>query len=178
MMAFLLFLDVCFQTKQKNLENKASLVKAAQGKDAKGKAAKGKAVKGKDAKCKAAQGKAAQPSDIGLNIGIVPQQLSLVDSNPITQIRPDLKERDENLCRKTYDYVACKERSEQVDNQNGFTRDDEPEDEQDGSGTSDKATSVCDDIDEAKVAADDNAKATSVHDDVGVPDAAADDNEK
>ncbi|GJV40234.1 hypothetical protein Tco_1418674 [Tanacetum coccineum] len=39
-----------------------------------------------------------------------------------------------------------------------------------------KATSVCDDIDEADVAADDNAKATSVHDDVGVPDAATDDN--
>ncbi|GKD63665.1 phospholipase-like protein, partial [Tanacetum coccineum] len=41
-----------------------------------------------------------------------------------------------------------------------------------------KATSVCDDINEADAAADDNAKATSVHDDVGVPDAAADDNAK
>ncbi|GJT00076.1 hypothetical protein Tco_0821245 [Tanacetum coccineum] len=40
------------------------------------------------------------------------------------------------------------------------------------------ATSVCDDINEADVAADDNAKATSVHDDVGVPDATADDNAK
>nr|GFD34930.1 phospholipase-like protein [Tanacetum cinerariifolium] len=59
------FLRRVFPDKAKNLENKASLVKAAQGKDAKGKAAKGKAVKGKDAKCKAAQGKAAQPSDIG-----------------------------------------------------------------------------------------------------------------
>ncbi|GJR03317.1 hypothetical protein Tco_0526301 [Tanacetum coccineum] len=52
--------DVCFRTKQKNLENKASLGKAAQGKAAKGKAAKGKA-----AKRKAAQGKASQPSDKG-----------------------------------------------------------------------------------------------------------------
>ncbi|GJX09525.1 hypothetical protein Tco_0199384 [Tanacetum coccineum] len=41
-----------------------------------------------------------------------------------------------------------------------------------------KATSVCDDINEADAAADDNAKATSVHDDVGVPDAAVDDNAK
>ncbi|GKB45587.1 hypothetical protein Tco_0896340, partial [Tanacetum coccineum] len=39
-------------------------------------------------------------------------------------------------------------------------------------------TSVCDDINEADAAADDNAKATSVHDDVGVPDATADDNAK
>nr|GEX30073.1 hypothetical protein [Tanacetum cinerariifolium]GEX30080.1 hypothetical protein [Tanacetum cinerariifolium] len=116
-----------------------------------------------------------------------------VDSNPITQIRPDLKERDENWCRKTYDYVACKERSEQVDDQNEFTRDDEPEVEQDRSGASDiasaeakfeetkstrEATSVCYDIDEDDVATDDNAKATSVHDDVVGPDAAADDNAK
>ncbi|GKB58792.1 hypothetical protein Tco_0914978 [Tanacetum coccineum] len=41
-----------------------------------------------------------------------------------------------------------------------------------------KATRVCDDIDEADAATDDNVKATSVHDDVGVPDAAADDNAK
>nr|GEW78292.1 hypothetical protein [Tanacetum cinerariifolium] len=79
------------------------------------------------------------------------------------------------------------------DDRNGFTRDDEPEAEQDGSGTSDRAsaeakfkqtkstreaTSVCDDIDEADAAVDDNEKATSVHDDVGVPDAAVDDNAK
>nr|GEV81078.1 phospholipase-like protein [Tanacetum cinerariifolium] len=161
------------------------------------------------------------------------------DSNPITQIRPDLKERDENSCRKTYDSVACKERSEQVDDRNGFTHDDKPEAKQDGSGASDRAsveakfeetkstrevaleeeldlwkssyvelesyyknleatveiarknspgfsfptpnaktTSVCDDIDEADVVADDNAKGTSVHNDVGVPDAATDDNAK
>nr|GEW73246.1 hypothetical protein [Tanacetum cinerariifolium] len=149
------------------------------------------------------------------------------------------KERDENWCRKTYDYVACKERSKQVDDRNGFTRDDKPKAEQDGSGASDrasarskfeetkstrevaleeelnlwksryvklesyykkleasveiarknssglsllnpnaKATSVCDDTDEADATADDNSKATSVHDDVGVPDSAADDNVK
>ncbi|GJV46134.1 hypothetical protein Tco_1430670 [Tanacetum coccineum] len=41
-----------------------------------------------------------------------------------------------------------------------------------------KATRVCDDIDEADAATDDNVKATSVHDDVGVPDAATDDNAK
>nr|GEU88185.1 hypothetical protein [Tanacetum cinerariifolium] len=34
----------------------------------------------------------------------------------------------------------CKERSEHVDDQNGFTRDDELEAEQDGSGTSDRAS--------------------------------------
>ncbi|GKF94018.1 hypothetical protein Tco_0283718, partial [Tanacetum coccineum] len=44
--------------------------------------------------------------------------------------------------------------------------------------TNAKATSVCDDIDEADAAADDNSKATSVHDDVGLPDAAADINVK
>nr|GEZ09797.1 hypothetical protein [Tanacetum cinerariifolium] len=115
----------------------------------------------------------------------------------------------------------CKERSEHVDDRNGFTRDDEPEAEQDGSGTLDrasakakfeetkstrevaleeeldlwksryvelesyyknleasveiarknspglsfptpnaKATSVCDDIDEADAATNDNAKAS------------------
>ncbi|GJZ99308.1 hypothetical protein Tco_0671859 [Tanacetum coccineum] len=243
------FLRRVFSDKAKNLENKASL-----GKAAKGKAAKGKAAKGKDAKRKAAQGKATQPSDIEtltptsrkrilLNYQRTPYTdllgLSRQDSNPITQIRPDLKERDENWCRKMYDYVACKERSEQVDDQNGFTCDDEPEAAQDGSGTSDrasagakveetkstrevalkeeldlwksryvklesyyknleasveiarknspglsfptpnaKAMSVCDDIDEADTAADDNEKATSVHDDVDVPDAAADDNAK
>ncbi|GKC04827.1 hypothetical protein Tco_0996437 [Tanacetum coccineum] len=41
-----------------------------------------------------------------------------------------------------------------------------------------KATSLCDDIDEADDAVDYNAKATSVHDDFGVPNAAADDNAK
>nr|GEV50916.1 hypothetical protein [Tanacetum cinerariifolium] len=101
-----LFLSRVFSDKAKNLENKASLGKAAKGKDAKGKAAKaknlenkaslGKAAKGKDAKGKAAK---------GLDIGIVPQQLSLV-----------------------------------VDDQNGFTHDDEPEAEQDGSGASDRAS--------------------------------------
>nr|GEV15426.1 hypothetical protein [Tanacetum cinerariifolium] len=175
------FLRRVFPDKPKNLENKASLGKVAQGK-----AAKGKVAKGKDAKHKAAQGKAAQPSDIGLDIGIVPQQLS-------PMIQPDLKERDENWCRKTYDYVTCNERSEQVDDRNRFTRDDEPEAEQNGSGASDRAsarakfkeikstrevTCVCDDINEADAAVDDNAKATSVHDDVGVPDATADDNAK
>ncbi|GKC26270.1 hypothetical protein Tco_1033564 [Tanacetum coccineum] len=94
-----------------------------------------------------------------------------------------------------------------VDDRNGFTRDDEPEAEQDESGASDRAsagakveetkstrevaleeeldlwksryaTSVCDDINEADAAVNDNAKATSAHDDVGVPDAAADDNAK
>ncbi|GJS62769.1 hypothetical protein Tco_0677333 [Tanacetum coccineum] len=84
------FLIRVFPDKAKNLENKASLGKAAQGK-----AAKGKAAKGKDAKCKAAQ---------GLDIGIVPQQLSLVDD------------------------------------QNRFTREDEPEAEQDGSAASDRAS--------------------------------------
>nr|GEV84773.1 phospholipase-like protein [Tanacetum cinerariifolium] len=117
-----------------------------------------------------------------------------MDLNPVTQIRSDLKERDENWCRKMYDYVACKERSEQVDDQNGLTRNDEPEVEQDGSASvkiarknlpglsfltpNAKATSVCDDIDEADAATDDNAKSTSVRDDVGVLDAAADDNAK
>nr|GEU95076.1 hypothetical protein [Tanacetum cinerariifolium] len=252
------FLRCVFPEKAKNLENKASLGKAAQVKAAKGKAAKGKAAKGKDAKRKAAQGKAAQPRDIGdthsvtildlrsliwddekwkklsvedfirvcllyiseqifmrqedkkvvnnsflrlvedlaawddfswgeyyweefykkavnlidnhrdthtnfkkknpsklstysiygfawafkasLDVGIVSQQLSQVDSNLITWIRPDLKKRDENWCRKTYDYVACKETSEQVDDRNGFNRDDEPEVEQDGSGASNRAS--------------------------------------
>ncbi|GKC89127.1 hypothetical protein Tco_1149776 [Tanacetum coccineum] len=123
----------------------------------KGKAAKGKAAKGKAAKRKAAQGKAAQPSDKGdtHNVTILDLRLliwddekwkklsvedSIRDSNPITQIRPDLKERDENWCRKTYDYVTCKERSKQVDDQNGFTHDDEPEAKQDGSGASDRAS--------------------------------------
>nr|GEU97536.1 hypothetical protein [Tanacetum cinerariifolium] len=64
----------------------------------------------------------------------------IADLNPITQIRPDLKERNENWYRKMYDYVAYKERSEQVDDRNGFTRNDEPEAEQDGSGTSDRAS--------------------------------------
>ncbi|GKB24235.1 hypothetical protein Tco_0863636 [Tanacetum coccineum] len=126
-------------------------------------------------------------------------QLFRPDSNPITQIRPTLKERYENWCRKSYDYVACKEKSEQVDDQNGFTRDDEPEAEQDGSGTSDRASAGAKVeetkstreialeeeldlprvfVDEADVAADDNAKATSVRNDVGVPNAAADGNAK
>ncbi|GKC35690.1 hypothetical protein Tco_1048074, partial [Tanacetum coccineum] len=314
-------------SKKKKLENKASLGKAAQGKAAKGKAAIGKAAKGKAAKHKAAkrkaaQGKGTQPSDKGDTHSMTILDLrsliwddekwkklsvedSIHDSNPITQIRPTLKERDENGYRKMYDHVACKEKSEQADNQNGFSRNDKLEAEQDGSGASDrasagakveetkstkevalkeeldlwksrcvelesyyknlqasveiarknspgmsfptpnakatnvcddideadapagdnakvvleeeldlwksryiklesyyknmeasveiarknspvlsfptpnaKAMSVCDDIDEADVAADDNAKATSVHDDVGVPDATVDDNAK
>nr|GEY72213.1 RNA-directed DNA polymerase, eukaryota [Tanacetum cinerariifolium] len=189
------FLRRVFLDKAKNLENKASLGKSAQGKAAKGKAAKGKAAKGKVAKHKAAQGKAAQPSDKGDTHNVTILDLrsliwddekwkklsvedSIRDSNPITQIRLDLKKRYENLCRKTYDYVACKERSEQMNDRNGFTRDDETEAEQDRSGASNRATSGCDDIDEVDAAADDNAKDTSVHDDVGVPDAAIDDNEK
>nr|GEX19445.1 phospholipase-like protein [Tanacetum cinerariifolium] len=141
------FLRRVFPDKAKNLENKASLGKATQGKAAKGKAAK------------------------GLDIGIVPQQLSLVDD------------------------------------QNGFTCDDEHEAKPDGSRASDRvsakakveetkstrevaleeeldlwksryATSVCDDIDEADAAADDNAKAMSVYDDVGIPNATTDDNAK
>nr|GEW94557.1 putative reverse transcriptase domain-containing protein [Tanacetum cinerariifolium] len=120
----------------------------------------------------------------GLDIGIVPQQLSLV-----------------------------------VDNRNGFTRDDEPEAEQDGSDASDRASAgvkfketkstrevalkeelnlwKCRYVElesyyknlkaTVKIARKNshglsfpthNAKATSVHDDVGVPDAATDDNAK
>ncbi|GJV99507.1 NAC domain-containing protein [Tanacetum coccineum] len=67
-------------------------------------------------------------------------QLFGLDSNPITQIRPILKERDENWCRKSYAYVACKEKSEQVNNQNRFTHDDKPEARQDGSSASDRAS--------------------------------------
>nr|GEU41921.1 copia protein [Tanacetum cinerariifolium] len=178
------FIRRVFLDKAKNLENKASLGKAAQGKAAKGKAAKGKAAKGKDAKRKAAQGKAAQPCDIGDTHN---------DSNLITQFRPNLKERDENWCRKIYDYVVCKERSKQVDDQNRFTLDDEPDAEQDGSGALDKAsvgakfeetrstreaTRVHDDVGVPDAVADDNAKATSVFDDIDEADVAADDNAK
>nr|GEY94911.1 retrotransposon protein, putative, unclassified [Tanacetum cinerariifolium] len=174
------FLRRVFSDKANNLENKASLGKATKGKVAKGKAAKGKA----------AQGKAAKTSDIGLDIGIVPQQLSL---------------REMRTGVEKYDRVACKERSEHVDDQNGFTCDDEHKAKPDGSGASDRAsakakveetkstrevaleeeldlwksryaTSVCDDIDEADAAADDNAM--SVYDDVGIPDATTDDNAK
>nr|GFB32301.1 hypothetical protein [Tanacetum cinerariifolium] len=118
---------------------------------------------------------------IDLDIGIIPQQLSLV-------IRLDLKERDENWCRKTYDYVAYKERSKQVDDRNGFTRDDKPKAEQNGSGTSDRAKSYYKNLEASVEIArknspglsfpTPNAKATSVHDDVGVPDVAVDDNAK
>ncbi|GKC51133.1 hypothetical protein Tco_1073878 [Tanacetum coccineum] len=104
------FLSHVFSDKENNLENKASL----------GKAAKDKAAKGKAAKRKAAQDLLGH---------------SRQDSNPITQIRPNLKDRDENWCIKRYDYVACKEISEQVDDQNGFIRNDEPKAEQDRSGT-------------------------------------------
>ncbi|GJT49344.1 hypothetical protein Tco_0975501 [Tanacetum coccineum] len=115
--------------------------------------------------------------------------------------------RREGFEKRNYPQLFEPERSEQVDDWNGFTRDDEPEAEQDGSGASDrasagakvketkstkekdspglsfptpnaKATSVCDDIDEADATTNDNAKAMSVHDDVGVPNAAADDNAK
>ncbi|GJR37148.1 hypothetical protein Tco_1212832 [Tanacetum coccineum] len=134
---------------------------------------------------------------------------SPTDSNPITQIRPDLKERDENGCRKTYDYVVYRASARAKFKETKSTREVALEEELDlwksryvelesyyknleasveiarknSPGLSfptpnAKATSVCDDIDEADAAADDNAKATSVHDDVGVPDAAADDNAK
>nr|GEV67805.1 hypothetical protein [Tanacetum cinerariifolium] len=130
-----------------------------------------------------------------------------LDSNIITHIRPGLKERDENWCRKMYDYVTCKERSEHLNRWmtemgslvmmnlklnkiyvklESYYKNLEASVEiarKNSNGLSfltpnAKATSVCDDINEADVAADDNAKATSVHDDVGVPDVATDDNSK
>nr|GFA04524.1 hypothetical protein [Tanacetum cinerariifolium] len=41
--------------------------------------------------------------------------------------RLTLKELDENWCRKSYNYVACKEKYEHVEYQDGFTHDDEPD---------------------------------------------------
>ncbi|GKA60186.1 hypothetical protein Tco_0759593 [Tanacetum coccineum] len=112
---------------QGKLEYKASLGKAARCKVVEGKAANGTAAKVKPAKHIVAQ---------GLDIGIVPNsyhwwckesevmprclawkrrkgfekrnypQLFGPDSNPITKLRPTLKELDENWCRKSYDYVV------------------------------------------------------------------------
>nr|GEU59471.1 hypothetical protein [Tanacetum cinerariifolium] len=201
------FLRRVFPDKAKNLENKASLGKAAQDKVARGKATKGKAAKSKDAKRKAAQGKAPQPSNIESEV--IPRclawtrrkgfkkrsypQLFRSDSNLITHIRPDLKKRDENWYRKMYDYVACKERSEQAtsvcddidetdtaadDNAKAMSVCDDIHEADAAADDNAKAMSVCDDIHEADAAADDNAKVTNVHDDIGVSDAAADDNAK
>nr|GEY40238.1 hypothetical protein [Tanacetum cinerariifolium] len=90
---------------------------------------------------KAAKGKAAQPSDKGLDIGIVPQQLSLVDSNPTTKLQPTDAEMGQNWYRKSYDYLNSKEKSIQMDELDGVSQDDESDSNtrQDGCGATVKA---------------------------------------
>nr|GEW01076.1 phospholipase-like protein [Tanacetum cinerariifolium] len=50
-----------------------------------------------------------------LDIGIVPQQLSLVDSNPTTKLQPTDAEMGQNWYRKPYDCLDGKEKSVQLD---------------------------------------------------------------
>nr|GEU84335.1 hypothetical protein [Tanacetum cinerariifolium] len=192
----------------------ASLGKAAQGKDAKGKATKGKVAKGKDAKRNAAKEqtfmgqedkKVVNNSFLRLVEDLAAwddfswgeyyweefykKAVNLIDNHRDTHTNFQKKNPSKLPTYSIYRFAWAFK----VDGQNGFTHDDEPEAEQDGSGASDgasarakfeetistrEATSVCDDIDEADAAADDNAKATSVNEDVGVPDAATDDNAK
>ncbi|GJT88220.1 putative reverse transcriptase domain-containing protein [Tanacetum coccineum] len=124
------FLRRVFPDKAKNLEKKASLGKAAQGKAAKVKLRK---VKMQNVKLYKVWILESFPNSYhwwSKESKVIPRCLAWTRR----------KERDKNWCRKLYDYVACKERSEQVDDQNRFTRDDEPEAEQDGSGASDRAS--------------------------------------
>ncbi|GJY13433.1 hypothetical protein Tco_0382742 [Tanacetum coccineum] len=143
-----------------------------------------KASFGKVAQGKAAEGKAAKRKFTqGLDIGI----------------------RDEKGCRNLYDYVACKENSKHVDDQDGFTRYDEPNsyDGQDVSGASYRAkdsyevmkhadiSSAGTQVEETKSTTEIALEkrliynnhihfilATIVRDDVGVPDSIVNDNEK
>ncbi|GJX50457.1 hypothetical protein Tco_0277302 [Tanacetum coccineum] len=220
------FLDKAKNLENKASLGKAAQGKAAKGKAAKGKAAKGKDAKRKAAQGKAAQPsdigdthsvtildlrsliwdnekwkKLSVEDSMCVCLLYMSEQIFMgqevkKDSNPITQIRLDLKERDENWCRKTYDYVVCTERSEQVDDRNGFTHDDEPKAEQDRSGASDRASAgakVKETKSTREVALEEeldlknspglsfptpNAKATSVCDDIDETDAATDDNAK
>ncbi|GKA39894.1 hypothetical protein Tco_0732487 [Tanacetum coccineum] len=93
-------------------------------------------------------------------------QLFGPDSNPITKLRPTLKELDENWCRKSYDYVvgfSIQAMSDSDENEGPFPI----------TNVNVKDTSVRDDVGVPDAAVDYNAKDTSVCDDVGVPDAAA-----
>nr|GEW61408.1 phospholipase-like protein [Tanacetum cinerariifolium] len=156
------FLRRVFSDKAKNMENKNSL-----GKAIKGKAAKGKVAKGKDAKHKATQGKAAQLSDI--DRVSAKAKFEETKSNREVALEEEL-----DLWKSRYveleSYYKNLEASVEIarKNSHGLSF----------STPNTKATSVCDDIDEADAVADDNAKATSVHDDVGVPNVVADDNAK
>ncbi|GKD77464.1 hypothetical protein Tco_1340085 [Tanacetum coccineum] len=139
-----LFLRHVFPDKAKNLENKASLGKVAQGKAAKGKAAKGKAAKGKDekgkdAKRKAAQGKVAQPSDIGdtHSVTILDLRSLICDDEKWKKLSVEDSIRVCLLYMSKQIFMGQEDKK--VDDRNGFTRDDEPEAEQDGSGASDCA---------------------------------------
>ncbi|GJY64636.1 hypothetical protein Tco_0466096 [Tanacetum coccineum] len=79
-------------------------------------------------KDKAAKGKAAQQSvtikDLGLDIGIFLQQLSL-DSNPTTKLQPTDAKMGQNWYRRLYDYLDVKEKSVPLDDLGGVSQDDE-----------------------------------------------------
>nr|GEW56815.1 hypothetical protein [Tanacetum cinerariifolium] len=78
---------------------------------------------------KAVKFKAAKPSvmikDLGLDIRIFPQQLSLVDSNPTTKLQPTDAEMGQNWYRRSYDYLDVKEKSVPLGDLGGISQDDE-----------------------------------------------------
>ncbi|GJX97940.1 hypothetical protein Tco_0354959 [Tanacetum coccineum] len=125
------FVRRLFPDKLKKLEkNKAGLEEAAKGKAAQPSDKSDKdsvtiGYLGERVPDKAVKGKAAQPSDkgdkvsvtirdLGLDIGIVPQQLSL-DSNATTKLQPTDAEMGQNWYRKSYDCLNDKEKSIQLD---------------------------------------------------------------
>ncbi|GKD65373.1 hypothetical protein Tco_1307481 [Tanacetum coccineum] len=202
------FLRRVFLDKAKKLENKASLGKVAQGKAVEGKAAKGKAVKVNLQKVKLQKVKLQNTKlhkvwilESFLNSyhwcskvsEVIPKCLAWtkrkgLKSNYSASTNFE-RERDENWCRKLYDYFACKEKSKQVDNRDGFTRDDEPDSYvgQVACGASDRVKDsyeVMKDVDKSSARAQvEETKlpreiAMSVRDDVGVLDVATDDNAK
>nr|GEV37424.1 hypothetical protein [Tanacetum cinerariifolium] len=159
------FLRRVFLDKAKNLENKASLGKAAKGKAAKGKAAKddqNRFTHDDEPEAKQDGSGASDRASAGAKF------------EETRSTREVVLDKEFDLWKSRYveleSYYKNLEASVEIARKNS-------------SGLSfltpnAKATSVCDDIDEADAAADDNAKATRVHDDVGVPDVVADDNAK
>nr|GEX28273.1 hypothetical protein [Tanacetum cinerariifolium] len=155
-------LNMCFRIRQKNSENKASLGKVAQGKAAKGKAAKGEAMKGKDAKCKAAQeqifmGQKDKKIVINSFLRLVEDLAAWDDFSWGEYYWEEFYKKAVNLIDNHEDTHTNfkKKRSFKITNvlhiwnclgiqgkyllndQNEFTRDDEPEAEQDRSGALD-----------------------------------------
>nr|GEZ83259.1 phospholipase-like protein [Tanacetum cinerariifolium] len=146
------FLRCLFLEKATNLENKASLGKAAQGKAAKRASARAKVEETKSTREVAHK-----------------EELELWKSRYI-ELESYYKNLEASVEIARKNSLGLSFPTPNVKAMSVYDDIDEADTVVDDNAN---AMSVCDDINESNAVSDDNAKATSVHDDVGVPDAAA-----